>query len=52
MRVVITLPAYRAEGALEKTFADIPAGVAFVAARPEPTLSTIVDERGSTPGEG
>ena len=28
MRVVITLPAYRAEGTLEKTLADIPAGVA------------------------
>ncbi len=28
MRVVITLPAYRAEGTLEKTFADIPAGLA------------------------
>ena len=26
--------------------------ITFVAARPEPTLSTIVDERGSTPGEG
>jgi 2-polyprenyl-3-methyl-5-hydroxy-6-metoxy-1,4-benzoquinol methylase len=28
MRVVITLPAYRAEGTLEKTFAEIPAGLA------------------------
>ena len=28
MRVVITLPAYRAEGTLERTLADIPAGVA------------------------
>lgn len=28
MRVVITLPAYRAEGTLEKTLADIPAGIA------------------------
>ena len=28
VRVVITLPAYRAEGTLEKTLADIPAGIA------------------------
>jgi 2-polyprenyl-3-methyl-5-hydroxy-6-metoxy-1,4-benzoquinol methylase len=28
VRVVITLPAYRAEGTLERTLADIPAGVA------------------------
>lgn len=28
MRVVITLPAYRAEGTLEKTLADIPPGIA------------------------
>ena len=28
MRLVITLPAYRAEGTLEQTLSDIPAGLA------------------------
>jgi glycosyltransferase involved in cell wall biosynthesis len=27
-KIVITMPAYRAEGTLEKTVADIPAGIA------------------------